>query len=70
MTGWFKWLLNKSNNVNVKRYYNDDPEHPACKGYGNWTHIQHDNIIYPTDYAPYIGPIDFINKNVFFEYRK
>jgi hypothetical protein len=65
-----KYIAQLFNNVNVKRYYNDEPEHPACKGYGNWIHIQHDNIIYPTDYAPDIGPIDFMNQNVFFEYRK
>jgi hypothetical protein len=56
-------------NANIVRYYNDDPDHPACRGYGSWHHIQPNGIIYPTNYAPEIGSIDFINQNVFFEYR-
>jgi hypothetical protein len=55
------------NNANITKYYTDNPEY---KGPGNWHNIHQNNIIYPTDYAPDIGPIDFINQNVFFEYRK
>ena len=54
----------------IRRYYTDDPDHPACRGYGTWHQIPQNQMIYPTDYAPDIGPLDIFAQNVFFEYWK
>ena len=51
--------------TNTRRYYTDDP---AFKGDGTWYQIPQNQMIYPTDYAPDIAPLDFIAQYVFFEY--
>jgi hypothetical protein len=51
---------------NIRRYYTDNPPYKEP----NWIQIPQNSIVCPITALPFIEPINFINRNVFFEYRK
>jgi hypothetical protein len=50
----------------IRRYYTDNPPYFEV----SWVKIPQNSIICPVTSLPFVEPIDFINRNVFFEYRK
>jgi hypothetical protein len=51
---------------NIKKYYTDNPPYTES----TWKKIPQNFLVSPITALPFIEPIDFINRNVFFEYRK
>jgi hypothetical protein len=52
--------------TNIRRYYTDNPPYIGT----NWGQISQNTIVCPITALPFVEPINFINRNVFFEYRK
>jgi hypothetical protein len=50
----------------IKKYYTDNPPYIEK----TWKKIPQNSVIFPVTALPFVEPIDFINRNVFFEYRK
>jgi hypothetical protein len=53
-------------NQKIRKYYTDNPPYtePA------WEKIPQNHVVFPMTALPFIEPINFINRNVFFEYKK
>jgi hypothetical protein len=51
---------------NMRKYYTDNPPYIGM----GWIQMPQNTIICPMTALPSVEPINFINRNVFFEYRK